>query len=115
MTARALSYLDRRGLFARPGKIALVTPEILGLRRTGGIGTAMTALAERLAGAGHEVHVYFSPYGYFLLLRQSGSDTGRRAASAFASSATSTRRDELRRCRKCPSFFAKPSPKTTGT
>jgi hypothetical protein len=62
---RASSYLDRVGLLARPGKIALVTSDILGMRRTGGIGTAVAALAERLAGAGHEVHVYLSPFAGF--------------------------------------------------
>ena len=61
----ASSYLDRRWLFTRPGRIALVSSDILGLRRTGGIGTAMSALAERLAGAGHEVQVFLSPYADF--------------------------------------------------
>ena len=46
-------YLDRRGLFTPPGRIALVT---FGLARacdrSGGIGTAMSALAERLVAAG---------------------------------------------------------------
>ncbi len=62
---RALPYLDRRWLAARPGRIAIVTPEILGLRVTGGISTAITALAERLLAAGHEVHVFLIPHGEF--------------------------------------------------
>ena len=59
---RALPYLDRPGLQERPGRIALVTTELLGVRVTGGIGTAMTALAERLAAGGHDVHVFLAPY-----------------------------------------------------
>ncbi len=58
-----MGYLDRGGLRTLPGRIALVTTDLLGLRRTGGIGTAMTALAERLAGEGHEVHVFLCPWG----------------------------------------------------
>ena len=58
-----MGALDRIALRTLPGRIALVTTDLLGLRRTGGIGTAMTALAERLAGEGHEVHVFLCPWG----------------------------------------------------
>ena len=58
-------HLDRRGLFTPPGRIAIVTSDLLGLRRTGGIGTAMSALAERLAAVGHEVSIFLSPFGDF--------------------------------------------------
>ena len=62
---RAASYLDRKWLAGRRGRIALVTPDLLGLRRTGGIGTAMAALAECLAAAGHHVDVFLVPYANF--------------------------------------------------
>ncbi len=62
----ASRYLDRDRYLARsaaysspPGRIALVTFDLLGLRRTGGIGTAMARLAERLVAEGHEVHIFF--------------------------------------------------------
>jgi len=56
------AHLGRDGLRAVPGRIALVTTELLGLRRSGGIGTAMTALADRLASEGHELHVLLCPW-----------------------------------------------------
>ncbi len=61
----ATGHLDKRGLLATPGRIALVTTDLMGLRRSGGIGSAMSALAERLAGRGHEVHIFLVPYADF--------------------------------------------------
>ncbi|MGH6922435.1 MAG: glycosyltransferase, partial [Propylenella sp.] len=58
----AAAYLDRRWLLTPPGRIALVTIELQGMYRSGGIGTAMAALAERLSSAGHEVHVVYCPF-----------------------------------------------------
>jgi len=46
-------------LLTEPAKIALVTFELVGPTRTGGIGTAVGALAERLAADGHDVHAFF--------------------------------------------------------
>ncbi|WP_170294698.1 glycosyltransferase [Roseospira navarrensis] len=40
-----------------PARVCLVTTEILGLTRTGGIGTVNAALADLLVGMGHEVTV----------------------------------------------------------
>jgi O-antigen biosynthesis protein len=59
---QAARWLDRRGLLVRPGRVALVTSELIGLPRSGGIGTAIGALAERLAATGHELHVFLCPY-----------------------------------------------------
>lgn len=59
-----IGMLDRKGFGVLPGRIALVTNDLLGLRRTGGIGTAMTALAERLGAEGHDVHVFLCPWGH---------------------------------------------------
>jgi len=52
------SVLERPHLTLRPGRVALVTTEINGPDQSGGIGTAMAALAERLADHGHDVHVF---------------------------------------------------------
>jgi hypothetical protein len=57
-SAGAEHALGRRQFADLPGRIALVTTELLGLRTTGGIGTAMSALAERLAAHGHDVHIF---------------------------------------------------------
>jgi len=54
----AAALLDRSQLTLRPGRVALVTTEINGPDQSGGIGTAMAALAERLADHGHDVHVF---------------------------------------------------------
>ncbi len=62
---RASGYLDRKWLAGRRGRIALVTSDLLGLRRAGGIGTAMSALAECLSAAGHHVDVFLAPYADF--------------------------------------------------
>src|SRR4051812_7517538 len=43
----------------RPTRVAIATMEINGPTRNGGIGTAYTALAEVLAGAGHDVTVLY--------------------------------------------------------
>ncbi len=59
---RAPAYLDRQWLTAPPGRIALVTMELPATIRTGGIGTAMAALADRLSAAGHEVHLLYCPF-----------------------------------------------------
>ena len=59
---RASGYLNRKHLAGRRGRIALVTSDLLGLRRTGGIGTAVSALAECLVAAGHQVDVFLAPY-----------------------------------------------------
>jgi glycosyltransferase involved in cell wall biosynthesis len=55
-------WLDRSNLALRPGRVALVTTEINGPDQSGGIGTAMAALAERLADHGHDVHVFLCPW-----------------------------------------------------
>jgi glycosyltransferase involved in cell wall biosynthesis len=61
-TGAAGRFLDRTSLSDTPGKIVIVTSHICGPTRTSGIATAMSALTERLAAAGHEVHVVFCPY-----------------------------------------------------
>jgi glycosyltransferase involved in cell wall biosynthesis/GT2 family glycosyltransferase len=47
---------------AIPGRIALVSFEFMGATASGGIGTAMSALAEVLVRHGHHVEVLFCPY-----------------------------------------------------
>ena len=47
------------GLLAPRGHIAFVTFELAGPTRTGGIGTAVAAAAERLAADGHKISVLF--------------------------------------------------------
>jgi glycosyltransferase involved in cell wall biosynthesis len=44
------------------GRIVLVSFEVEGPDRNGGVGTAVGALAERLAQAGHDVHIVYCPY-----------------------------------------------------
>jgi O-antigen biosynthesis protein len=61
--SRAAAYLDRSLLTAKPGRIAIFTNDFAKFGRSAGIGTAMAALAERLAAACHEVHVFFCPLG----------------------------------------------------
>ncbi len=51
-----------QGLFARPGRICFVSFELVGPTNTGGIGTAISALAEALSAFGHDVHVLFCPH-----------------------------------------------------
>ncbi len=59
---RAPAYLDRQWLTVLPGRIALITMELPATPRSGGIGTAMAALADRLSAAGHEVHLLYCPF-----------------------------------------------------
>jgi glycosyltransferase involved in cell wall biosynthesis len=70
----AMRYLDRTSLERNPGKIAIVTSHLVGPTRTSGIGTAMSALAERLAAAGHDVHVVFCPHRGEPILEQTWTD-----------------------------------------
>ncbi len=52
-------------LFGKTGRICLVSFELVGPTKTGGIGTAISALAELLSAFGHDVHVLFTPHvGY---------------------------------------------------
>ncbi len=44
----------------RPPKVAIVTPDIVGPIRNGGIGTAYTSLARALAAAGHDVTIVYT-------------------------------------------------------
>jgi glycosyltransferase involved in cell wall biosynthesis len=53
--------LEFSKIFEKPGKIGFVTFEILGPSNCGGIGTAVSILAETLASAGHEVEVIYCP------------------------------------------------------
>ncbi len=59
---RGAGAVKPNGLFARPGKICFVTFELMGPTNTGGIGTAISALAELLSAFGHDVHVLFCPH-----------------------------------------------------
>ena len=62
------TVVSPRGLFARPGKVCFVSFELVGPTNTGGIGTAISALAEALSAFGHDVHVLFCPHmGYGML------------------------------------------------
>ena len=58
---REQDLVDPANLLLKPGHICLVTFE-LAPPRSGGIGTAMTVLAERLSAAGHVVDVLFCPF-----------------------------------------------------
>ena len=49
-------------LLLPPGRICLVTFDLTPPLTSGGIGTAMAALAEHLSAAGHDVHLLFCPY-----------------------------------------------------
>jgi len=44
----------------RPGNILIVSPDLIGPVRNGGIGTAFTALAQHLASVGHRVTVLYT-------------------------------------------------------
>jgi glycosyltransferase involved in cell wall biosynthesis len=58
----ALESIDKTWLNCRPGRVAVVTMELLGFYRNGGIGTGMSAVAERLLAAGHSVDILFCPH-----------------------------------------------------
>jgi len=58
----ALTLTDPRHLLLPPGRICLVTFDLTPPLTSGGIGTAMAALADHLSAAGHEVHLLFCPY-----------------------------------------------------
>ena len=53
---------DPGNLLLEPGRIALVGFEFSGPDTCGGIGTALSALADVLRSAGHEVHLLYCPY-----------------------------------------------------
>lgn len=57
-----LSITDPSHLLLPPGRICLVTFDLTPPLTSGGIGTAMAALAEQLSAAGHDVHLLFCPY-----------------------------------------------------
>jgi len=61
-TKEQKELLDSVNLAKPKGKVCLVGFEIAGPTLTGGIGTAIAALAELLSGHGHEVHVLFCPF-----------------------------------------------------
>ncbi len=58
---RERSLVDPANLLLPPGRICLLTFE-LAPPQSGGIGTAMTVLAERLSAVGHEVDVVLCPF-----------------------------------------------------
>ena len=62
---RIESIIPDQGWDGRPKKICIVTPEFVGLSKNGGIGTAMSGLAELLTKAGHHVTVLYTR-GHFL-------------------------------------------------
>lgn len=61
--ARSAMELDCAAALGGPRRVAIVTPELAGPFRNGGIGTAFAGLAEALAEAGHAVTVLHAVTG----------------------------------------------------
>lgn len=72
-TSDGASVLDRRFAQARGPRVLIVTPDILGPIRNGGIGTAFAALAQTLAEAGRAVTIVYTLGGH----SEDGGDIGR--------------------------------------